>query len=488
MNPLPSQDIIENIGKDKYRAETKWQLRLCRVANKNTYLINHVSDIDIVEMHEIYKEWLEALVYEDSVYSEFEKVELIDGRNVTTSKQMHIMIELFRMKSLINWTKWITEHEVLKQMYSVPENPQKYDLRWSISMTESPVWAEDAWASAGLWKKPVSMFVQNEIIICIQYLCERMLDTPTDQTTVSDLKRLMNILMTRNGQVFCTHSSKDMMNVKDMRELTTNSEGKVWTMFNRKYAMFCATYFTPIFKKIQLYDLFWPKRMIKEELNMPNMEEKIEQVRTWFRKDVCDSLGQDAFDDCYNGVLEDAYSVPGDKKWFKFNFPERPMAVGSILHEFRPELAKVYFSEERATKKTLWASAERYRHGFVARAFVFKAIDDYMINRYTLEWRDYVVIEEQEFGSQMAKIYGENTPFLVQVMSRYWVFDNASQPQDICYTWPTDCIYESIAVWFHILLTRYRGICMGVDLSHLINQIFQPKQVQLKDNCIVDEI
>jgi len=256
--------------------------------------------------------------------------------------------------------------------------------------------------------------------------------------------------------------------------------------------MFCSIYFFHVIRKLVLYQLFWPKRMVEDELEMPHRLEKVDGVRTWFKDEVCGQLSNDAFDDCYNSVLVEAYRVPGDHEWFVYCFPERASPVGSLLQEFRPNLAVHYFQkEERTVKDTLWAVAEWHRHGFVARAFVFKAMDDYMLNHFDLEWRNFVVIEDGAFDerSTKTKLYGEKSPFLIQIMSRYWVFDNASWEGDLCYVWPTDCIYESIAVWFHILRTRYGGVCFGVDLTPLIGRIFQaPTPIQIANGAIVNEL
>ena len=126
-NLLPSYNL-GCLGKDKYDAECNWYLRLSRIADQLTHWINHVETIDYDVLKRMYTECLESMVYDDPLYRGQEQVELPGGHLVVMSKRMHLMTELFRIKALLSWTRWLEEHHKLKHMYQLPANASEYDL------------------------------------------------------------------------------------------------------------------------------------------------------------------------------------------------------------------------------------------------------------------------------------------------------------------------------------------------------------------------
>jgi hypothetical protein len=143
----------------------------------------------------------------------------------------------------------------------------------------------------------------------------------------------------------------------------------------------------------------------------------------------------------------------------------------------RPTFSKRYFSEERANAATVTEAALRYKYGNVAREFVIEAIDMYLRMHYNCKWRAAVVISHAEIESSQLKLFRAPVPLLIQVFSRYWVYDKYAYGGDTVRVWPTDSIYESIAVWMHQCLVNYQGRVFDVDLSLLLNKILYPPVV-----------
>lgn len=480
MKPVSVFPSLYNVGKDKYTAAIEWQTRLHRLARFNSHLIEHPSEIDTSVLEGIYHEWYRHLIHEHAALCTMERCTLgKSGIEFVHIKQANVMTEMFRLQTLLHINQWIKEQDTLCDMDTVPEDPSQFDILWSLSMTKSRIWLEDDWKQDGLWTMPIIQYTQRHVVDALHYICERLLDMPTDEDSVVDFKQFTRLLMGRIGQFCCTYSTQDVLNVETMRTVMEDDRVRI----NREFIIFTSTYCFQLLYKIDVYNMFWPKRMVLgEELDMPNMEEQTENVRQWIYDVVCKDMRNESFESCYYNVIKLAYNVPGDYDWYRYKYPAMPTNQGTMLQELRPLLFRWYGSEDRGDAHTLWISADRYRMGFVGRQFIVTVLDDYLKNFYKLSWEKYVIVQDHLLNreNQFSKMFSEPTPLLIQVMSRFWVYDNASWPQDQCYVWPTDSIYEAIAVWFHILVTRYHGRCMELDLNELIKSVFE--HIEKKNN------
>lgn len=93
---------------------------------------------------------------------------------------------------------------------------------------------------------------------------------------------------------------------------------------------------------------------------------------------------------------------------------------------------------------------------------------------YNLKWRSGVIVAHNELETAHVKLCRAPIPLLLQVFSRYWVYDSFAYPRDVAYVWPTDSIYETVAVWMHQCRRNYHCRVFGTDLTLLINQVLQP--------------
>lgn len=196
-----------------------------------------------------------------------------------------------------------------------------------------------------------------------------------------------------------------------------------------------------------------------------------ERVRQWMEAVVGPALGEEGFDSCYSAIVDRAYCCPGDDDWFSFVEPQSSFSRGIVLATLRTALSERFYSEERASAKTVWDAALRHQYGNVARDFVIEAFDAYLQMRFALKWRNAVIIEHDEIESSGVKLHRAPMPLLVQVFSQYWPYDQFAYAQDIVYVWPCNSVYEAIAVWMHQCARNYRGRVLGVDISACIREV-----------------
>ena len=62
------------------------------------------------------------------------------------------------------------------------------------------------------------------------------------------------------------------------------------------------------------------------------------------------------------------------------------------------------------------------------------------------------------------KLSRPQCPIILQVFSRYWVYNDAEY-------YPTDNIYETLAMWFVLLRDEYDSCLFGTDMTDIIKQI-----------------
>lgn len=263
-----------------------------------------------------------------------------------------------------------------------------------------------------------------------------------------------------------------MLDDEDMRTQLPDGDYQ----FNRAYAMMCSIYFGEVMRRQQYYALFYPKRMSREELQF-DAQRGGECVRRWLETVVASALGEEGFDLCYTTVMDEAYACPGDDDWFAVKEPQTTFSRGLVLATLRTQLSKRYYSEERANPATVWDAATRYLYGNVARDFVLEATNNYFMSHFNLRWYEAVVVQHAELEGSHVKLYRAPIPLLIQPFSQYWVYDQHAYAQDICYTWPTNNIYEAIAVWMHQCRRNYNGRVFGTDISACIARVLHDADV-----------
>ncbi len=133
------------------------------------------------------------------------------------------------------------------------------------------------------------------------------------------------------------------------------------------------------------------------------------------------------------------------------------------------------FSSERRTSKETVLNTIHSRH--ISRTFILKMLSNHIYHKSAVDaevqWYDGVVVESTQISSAAYDLESNLAPFLFHVLSHYWPYDQSAVY--IC-----DNLFESIAVWFYLLRTRYNDLLFGRDLSQFSSFILgqQPQEQQ----------
>jgi hypothetical protein len=226
--------------------------------------------------------------------------------------------------------------------------------------------------------------------------------------------------------------------------------------FNRLFTAFCSIYMGEILQRFFYYDLLRPNATIE----VPRADLIAASGHTWVTKVVME-LADEAFDDLYTRTAsEEGYTFVGDDLWFKYSFPNTQSGRGACIATFRPHLYKRFHSESHVSKTAALASP-----CLTARMFMITAVDEYIkMNAAHIQWRSAVVMANVDVPKQTDLLGQGLCPYLVQVFSTYWVYDNGRV--HIC-----DSIYEAIGVWFWLLHTCYDDTLHGDDMRSFVKDV-----------------
>jgi hypothetical protein len=235
-------------------------------------------------------------------------------------------------------------------------------------------------------------------------------------------------------------------------------------MANRHFRIFSTNYMYVIMRRFFYFDLHTPQEIPKEWIT-PQI---IENVRNWFEHTVCESLGEDGFNQLYLECCDDAYNFPGDTQWYGYIYPARPSdIVGSVLQELRPHLQQDYFMEFRVSKAPVVNALLRDDlMGKLSRSFFFRAVGHYVETKYDTHWYNGVVIRNTSLERSANKLALPYCPYLIQIFSRYWLYDKGC-------IWVSDNIYEILAIWMYKLVADYDSLLFGSDLSPTLHLLLQ---------------
>jgi hypothetical protein len=318
------------------------------------------------------------------------------------------------------------------------------------------------------------LYSQNDIFDTVLFLTERIDELTCDEETIEEFRTFVYALYTRNGALFCEATTADTLDMPNMRTPTT-----VKHLFvpNQDYMMFCTIYFNHLLRRLYYYD------KLKENMGSVELPSgSVQRCKEWVKTSVLDSLGTEGFEDAYSSACEQCYHFPGDTQWFQYRYPARQPVTGPVLDCIRPVFAKRYFSDDRVTKDPILAAVDRCDHqGQCSRVFVLVALDQYMKTHYNASWRDAVVIDNEGIELSQFKLVKANAPCLLQLLSRYWVYDQAR-------IYPCDNIYSAITTWMYILREKYNAALFGVSLATLTQLILQPPTPQTSGNRFVGSL
>lgn len=413
-------------------------------------------------VHKIYTEYMQLFIEEYPTLNE--QYSITGGKRGMPA--MHIFTELSRARFALKY------HELTAAKKKYIETNEEPDLDHGLFLMSMSRCETDFWSNSIVDSiNPEDLILgynQEQVIDLLLVLSQRVDEMPYDQQVYKDFDRLSQALFTRNCIFFCEACTEQSLNLKDFRVKVRGDD----SLFvpNRDYIMLTTIYFNTIFRRHYYYSILRD--------NIKAIDDCIDTsaLQDWVKMDVCNSLGDEGFEDTYGQAVEECFTFTGDKAWFKYRYPERPATKGPILDCIRPNMAKKYFTQYRVTKDPVLSAAEGHRddmQGKSSRYFVLLAVDQFFRNNFSAHWLNAVLITNSSIEVNQEKICKSVCPCLLQVLGGYWVYSNG-------YIYPSNNIYETIWIWFYILKKEYNNVLFRVDLTEISNKI-------LVDNTIVDQ-
>lgn len=410
-------------------------------------------------------------------------------RKLKTTFGMHVFCELTRLNVLLNRPAILGEQNNIDTIPLEELTTDNYVLMLSLKRTLHPLWISvvstydisalyetkedpDAEVEAllvkmkAMWPKPIMQYTQSEVCQIIFFLTQQLNEIPTLPTAdgislMDEYRSIFNAVWLRVGYIMQELHDASVMDDPVMRQPVIDG----YFSFSRNFATFCSFYLGEIMRRFFYYDAIARNRITDPAL--ANAKQLGAAVFAWITQ-VVDTFADEAFEDLYHSVNSDGYQFVGDDGWFKFMWPQKIHSRGACITAFRPHLYKRFFSEAQLNKRAVLNSAKT---SHVARLFVFKAIDEYIkIKVPNVHWINAVVTANGDIEMSAYKLDTEDVslaPVLLQVFSSYWAYDKGR-------VWVCDDIFESIGVWFWLLMTRYNCVLFDRDLSEIVKQVVPP--------------
>jgi len=398
-----------------------------------------------LDLKEIHAKWLTSFIVDYPVWGEMK----VFG-NIRTCPAVQMFTELSRTHFIIMYPKIRQENDTVAQNGEYTNDA--FIISYRMDMCEY---------LEGPWTRPIMMYKQEDIMNALLMLTEKIDQLPMD--AIEEVKKTLEVLYTRNSVFLCESSNTDILNVEGMRTPLPGAEDDSYIIPSRHYITFCTIYFHAIQRRIFFYE------QINKRYDKKIPQDVIDRIQHWI-VELVDALGAEGFEDCHAKASEEAYNFPGDREWFKYRYPDLPAQTGAILDCFRKEYAKRYFTEYRVSKESVLGAVNQTSHmGHAARIFVLNAVDQYMKTQFNFPWRDGIVIDNDAIEGAQVQLFRNKTPYLLQVFSRYWVYDDAT-------VYPCDNLYETLAIWMYILKHRYKSTVFSISIDRLISKIIDDEQ------------
>ncbi len=349
-------------------------------------------------------------------------------------------VELSRTHFINMHRQLLHESAMIAKLDSIPDG-KNFKVLWSLDHA-------DFFYTAG--GKPIMAYKQSEVVSLLFHLTER-LDSLT-MGAVEELRHILLLVYTRNSVFFCQKTTLEILDYPRGRMAEESA-----VIPSREYMVFCSIYFHALQRRLYMYDTCVRK-------NVPRIASG--RFQHFVEHEI--KLGSETFEEEYKKACEEAYVFPGDLEWFKYQNPDMPVQIGSILDCYRKEMAKRYYTTYRISQDVVLAAAQQPTHsGHASRIFIVNIVDQYLRIHYKIPWKDGIVIRNGAIESNEKKLFSKKTaPFLVQVCSRLWVYSDKV-------VYMTDDIYEAITFWLYLLRENYGGKLFGVDINEFIDRILK---------------
>lgn len=426
-----------------------------------------VKDVRLkAQLFTLFREWQRTMLENAPTLNEIKRY----GEELRVNVNAAIFAEVSRIHFVLHYEQLNKEQSTLldRKFGPLEEDHRAMTTLFSMASTKASFWTSIPLGDTLKWETPIMKYSQQEVVTLVMTLCDILNDlgsiasndiTLPYEDSAQDYLELVTALMTRNA-VFLSQKAfpGDTLNVEDMRQEVREGYYSV----NTDYLVWCSIYFGQLLRRIYYWENLRENLM---EQKPPVTKRHIERCKKFVAK-VANQMSEDAYEDCYLGTCEESYDVPGDEEWFAYRFPSKQSARGNILYDLRPDLNKRYWKAAHVTVSTILNSSlmdqPRY-YGHTSYLFVLNVMNSYFKTR-NIAWRNACVVDNGGIEMSSWKLSRPQCPIILQVFSRYWVYNDAEY-------YPTDNIYETLAMWFVLLRDEYDSCLFGTDMTDIIKQI-----------------
>lgn len=321
-----------------------------------------------------------------------------------------------------------------------------------------------------LWEKPVLQYTQAEYVLVVLFMTQQLNNLKKE--CVGEFKRLFNDLWIRASMLIHQVYSEES-GMLDEDEMFTiigqNTPGKNQMVANRDFYAFNCFYMGELMRRLFYYDIHVQNDAMGEVRNwdMPrSLSDYAEKTKEWVERMVMEDTPEEAFQDLYIEVCNEAYNYVGDFVWFKYKWPLRSQSIAANLAAMRPHLYRQYFSESRCKKHLVLGNIHS---SYASRLYVLHNISGHFHAKSgssDLKWYAGVVIKANDILNSDYELESNQAPFLIQVLSSFWAYDRGN-------VYITDNIYETLVIWFWLLKTRYESKLYGLQFDAFIRQALE---------------
>lgn len=425
------------------------------------------------KIQKLFDVWLEYYVtYIESMREV--QIFIIEGKKIRITLGVHIFCELTRLNYLLQRPRLMVDmYEEEMPSLEHTEHPSWVTIVNSFDISNQYEEKEDKdtdvetrlAALKSLWSRPIMLYTQSQVQIVILFLTQQLNEVKSD--SVIEFKRVFEWLWLRVCELQKEVWPQDVLDEEGMRLLVLSAPpgGKDQFAANKDFGVFVAFYMGEIARRLFYYDMLSKRKMQSVDLGL--FSPQGEKTRSWIEH-IVNFFAEEAFTDLYVESCNDAYAFVGDDHWFKYIWPQKIHSRAACLAELRPHLYRRFFSESRASRISILNSVNT---SHISRSFILKAISQYIQIKLggatAVKWDQGVVIHSNDIVMSTYNLQANQAPFLLQVLSTYWAYDRGQ-------VWKCDDFYESLAVWFHLLRTRYHNTLFGHDLKKFVDAAIGP--------------
>lgn len=453
----------------------------------------------------VYDEWVQYYVENMADMRAVQDLKLADGRAYSYTRGSEVFYQLSRLMWLLAQPKVALEWENTHLIDPSGLDPLAYDCLFALSHAKSDTWKaivtalETEQPGEGtetydaehnvmarelrqrvqqVWRKPISQYTCSETRILAAFLTERMNEVA--ERDMAEYRRVFAVLWLRCAELCILDNAEEQWPVtldeEDMRVVRTDVAREPTApkraLGNRRYYVFCSAYLGEVMRRLFHYDALAPNRLLLG-VQLPSVEMlgRLRERNLAWVTEMVESFAEEAFEDMYMSVVRDdegGYAFPGDDTWFRFAFPTNVLNRGSCITQLRPHLYSRYYSEANLDRRLV---LKKYDRSHMVRLFVFRAIDEHIkLTHPVVEFINGVVVDNAGIEQAEHVLTGMHAPVLIQVFAAYWVYHQGQ-------VYPTDDLFESLALWWWLLREHYESKLYGVDLSDFMQHTLEPRPI-----------